>query len=914
MASGRWHTMTATEAVEALATDLRTGLAAGAVKRRQARYGPNQIDEAEGASPLALLAKQFQDFMVLVLLGAAAISVLLGEYLDATAIAVIVILNGLLGFIQEYRAERSMEALRDLTAPSARVLRGGEELVVPAADLVPGDIVFLFDGDRVPADGRLIEARALAVDESVLTGESAPVSKNFSAVHGTSTAAGDRTNMLFKGTAVTRGRATFVVTDTGMETELGRIAGMMRTVEQQPTPLQRRLAQLGRWLVAACLAIVAVVFAIGVLRGFPVYKMFLTAVSLAVAAIPEGLPAVVTIALALGVQQMLRKRAIVRRLPAVETLGCATVICSDKTGTLTRNEMTVTRLWTPARDVAVTGSGYTAAGEFTVGGRLIDPLKDGDLALAVAIGATCNNARLKAADGETRSRKTRPIEWTVLGDPTEAALLVLAAKAGLTHRREADAVVGELPFDSYRKRMSVVLRHGHSFTVMCKGAPDMLLQRCNRVRRAGRVEPLAASERRRIARVVDDMARQALRVLALAYSERPGGAPPNPDAPEDDWEKDLIFVGLVGMIDPPRPEVKQALRVASGAGIRTVMVTGDHPHTAAAIASELGMIGPREEVVTGAMLDRWSDEDLAHHVHRVSVFARVSPNHKLRIVRALRQAGEVVAMTGDGVNDAPAVKEADIGVAMGRTGTDVTREASDMVLADDNYATIINAVEEGRGIYDNIRKFIRYLLGCNVGEVLTMFFAALAGMPLPLLPMQILWMNLVTDGLPAIALGLDRPAADCMERSPRSPNEGIFSGGMHVKIIGRGIIIACCTLAVFVIALYAGGTPDDRARTLAFTMLVVLQLIYVFQCRADGGGVFARGTRNGFLLAAVGASFIMQLFVLYVPALQKVFGVVPLGMQDWLLIGWMLGWYVVVDALVRHARRAMRRRMSLLKA
>ncbi|MFO7265159.1 MAG: cation-translocating P-type ATPase [Bacillota bacterium] len=899
MADDRWHALPAADVVRRLATDASAGLSPEEARARLARFGPNQLPEAEKPSPLSLFLRQFQDFMILVLLAAAGVSALLGEWLDAAAVAAIVVLNGVLGFVQEYRAERSLEALRDLTAPAARVLRAGRERVVAAEEVVPGDVVLLFEGDRVPADGRLLETQALAVDESVLTGESAPAAKNAAVVHRPETQPGDRKNMVFKGTAVARGRGTMVVTATGPHTEIGRIAGLMRALEQEPTPLQRRLAQLGRWLVAGCLGVVAAVFALGVLQGQPAYRMFLTAVSLAVAAIPEGLPAVVTIALALGVQQMLRRKAIVRRLSAVETLGCATVICADKTGTLTRNEMTATRLWTPRLDVEVTGEGYRAAGEFRADGKVVEPLADPDLALALRIGWLCNHARLQPAPG-------RAGEWTALGDPTEAALLVLAAKAGLGERPR-DRVVAELPFDAYRKRMSVLVREGARTVVMTKGAPDLLVDRCTRVRRGGAEHPLTAGERRRIEVVVDEMTKQALRVLALAYAVRVG-PPPAGELHPDEWERELVFVGLVGLMDPPRPEAKRALRVAERAGIRTIMVTGDHPHTAAAVARELGILAPGDPVATGAMLDQWSDEELARELGRVSVFARVAPHHKLRIVQALRRSGEVVAMTGDGVNDAPAVKEADIGVAMGRAGTDVTREAADMVLADDNYATIVAAVEEGRGIYDNIRKFIRYLLGCNVGEVLTMLCAALAGLPLPLLPMQILWMNFVTDGLPAIALGLDRPAADCMRRPPRPRGESVFAGGLHVQIVLRGVVIAACTLFVFLTAL-AGGAGEVRARTLAFTTLVVLQLVYVFQCRSG-----AAGAPNYYLLAAVAASLAMQLAVLHAPALQDVFGVVPLAGRDWLLVAWVTALYAAAGALAHRTWFAVRRRLALVRA
>lgn len=906
MRADRWHALSVAETVRALATDGQAGLTSAVVRARRQRYGPNELSQQKRISPLVIFGKQFQDFMVLVLLGAAAISFLLQEWMDGAAVTVIVLLNGVFGFVQEYRAERSLEALRDMTSPTARVVRNGEESLVSAAELVPGDVILLFEGDRVPADGRLIEAQALAVDESVLTGESTPASKNPDALHKPTAATGDRTNMLFKGTPVTRGRGRLVVTATGMLTEIGQIAGMMDAVQTEPTPLQRRLAQLGHWIVIVCLVIVGIVFTLGVFQGLPVYKMFLTAVSLAVAAIPEGLPAVVTVSLAIGVQQMLRRRAIVRRLPAVETLGCATIICSDKTGTLTRNEMTVARLWTMESDVAVTGSGYVAEGEFSMDGRQIDPLHDECLRLAIRIGAVCNHARLQSL----RSRS----EWRVLGDPTEAALLVLAAKAGSDADKERKQIVAELPFDSYRKRMSVVVKSGPRLTVLAKGAPDLLLERCSFVRRGDKVRPLSAGDRQLILRATETMAHGALRVLALAYADHPAERLRDGihgTSFGDKWEKDLTFVGLVGMIDPPRPAAKQALRTAEAAGIRTMMVTGDHPHTAAAIAKQLGIIADGERVVTGAELQRWTDEQWRHNVGRVGVFARVSPNHKLRIVRALRAQGEVVAMTGDGVNDAPAIKEADIGIAMGRTGTDVTREAADMILGDDNYATIIAAVEEGRGIYENIRKFMRYLLGCNVGEVLTMFTAALAGMPLPLLPMQILWMNLVTDGMPAIALGMDRPAADSMRRPPRAPQESIFSGGLHIKILARGVMIATCALIAFVIEMYMGGGSEERARTLAFTTLVVMQFIYVFQVRSERADSRGRiSSRNVYLIAAVFVSSLLHLLVLYAAPLQTVFGVVALTIPDWLLIGWICLWYTVLERLHRVLRRALRRKFS----
>ncbi|OUM96516.1 MAG: calcium-translocating P-type ATPase, SERCA-type [Firmicutes bacterium ZCTH02-B6] len=893
MAEPAWHQLSVAETLERLATHPETGLPEEEARRRLVRHGPNRLPEQEGPSPLALFIKQFTDLMVLVLVAAALVSALLGEVLDAAAIFVIVLLNGVLGFVQEYRAEQSLAALKRLAAPTARVVRDGLERIMPAADLVPGDVVLLEDGDRVPADGRLVEARSLAVDESLLTGESAPVIKDAGARLAAQTPLADRTNMVFMGTSVARGRGVCVVTGTGMQTQIGQIAEMIQEAEPQDTPLQQRLEQLGKVLVLASLAVVAVVFAAGVLRGFPVYRMFLTAVSLAVAAIPEGLPAVVTIALALGVQRMLRRRAIIRRLPAVETLGCATVVCSDKTGTLTRNEMTVTRLWLGGREIEVTGTGYVPEGEFLAGGTPLDPGSNVDLRLALRIAATCNHARLQ--------RAPQGHGWQALGDPTEAALVVAAAKAGIAPAR---AIVGEIPFDGERKRMSVLLAQGGKLVLMTKGAPDVLLPRCDRWRRDGRVEPLRVEDRRRILAAVEAMARQALRVLAVAYAERPAG--PVPRQLDDNWEQQLVFVGLLGMIDPPRPEVRAALKKARDAGIRTVVITGDHRDTALAIARDLGIVRDASEVATGADLDRWSAAALEDAVRRVQVFARVAPEHKLRIVRTLRQQGEVVAMTGDGVNDAPALKEADIGVAMGVTGTDVTRDAADMVLADDNYATIVAAIEEGRGIYDNIRRFVRYLLGCNIGEVITMFAAALAALPLPLSPLMILWVNLVTDGLPAIALGMTKPDEDIMRRPPRSPKEGVFSRGLHWKILGRGLLIAACTLAVFVIGLRGPG-GESHARTLAFTVLVLAQLVYAFQCQSEHHSVFEVGfTRNPPLVAAVATSLAMHVAVLYVPLLQRVFGLVPLDPGDWLLVFGFSAWYLGAEALLRAAGRAFR--------
>ncbi|MFO7173107.1 MAG: HAD-IC family P-type ATPase, partial [Bacillota bacterium] len=806
-----WHAQAPEEVLAALATG-PGGLSHREARRRLESVGPNLLREAPQAPWWAILLAQFQDFMVLILLVATGVSYALGERADALTIVAIVVLNALLGFVQEYRAERSLAALKELAAPTARVRREGRVQEVPAAEVVPGDVLLLEAGDRVPADARLLEAHSLLAEEAALTGESVPVAKAATWVGAPDTPLGDRRNMVYLGTVLRGGRGEAVAVATGMATEVGRIAGMIQEAEEEPTPLQRRLDQLGRWLVLACLGICALVVVAGTLRGEPATRMFLTGVSLAVAAIPEGLPAIVTVALALGVQRMIRRNAIVRRLQAVETLGCATAILSDKTGTLTRNEMMVRAVWTPGRSYRVTGDGYRPAGEFYPEGsdRPCPAAEDAALVQTLRSGVLCNNAELVPPRQGDRSGA-----WGIQGDPTEGALLVAAAKAGeapdrlfLSCRR-----LGEAPFSPERRRMAVLVAGpGGERVLHAKGAPDTILSLTTRVLDPdGRVRPLTEADRQAALAAAEAMAGAALRVLAVAYRPlgpaEPGqAADPSPEADGvEALERDLVLTGLVGLMDPPRPEVRQAVRAAARAGIRTVMVTGDHPATALAVARELGIAGPGERALTGAEVEAMADEELVAAAATARVFARVAPQHKLRIVRAFKARGEIVAMTGDGVNDAPAVKEADIGIAMGRGGTDVTREASQLVLADDNYATIVAAVEEGRGIYDNIRKFIRYLLACNTGEVLTMFLAAAARLPLPLLPIQILWVNLVTDGLPAMALGMDPPEPDVMSRPPRRPDEGVFSRGLGGKILGRGLLIGLGTLALFLWGLLGWG-------------------------------------------------------------------------------------------------------------
>lgn len=880
-----WYQLSSKELADRLKTNLDQGLSSKQAVKREKKLGENKLREQERQSIIGLFLDQFKDFMVIVLLVTTLVSALLGEYVDAVAIFSIVILNAILGFIQEFRAEKSLDALKQLTAPVCNVLRDGKHKVVEAKELVPGDVVLLEAGDRVPADARLLTASSLQVNESALTGESVPAEKDANWQGESEVALPDRENMVFMGTLLTRGKAKAVVVETGMNTEIGKIATMIHDSFEVETPLQRRLAQLGKWLVAACLAIVGLVFVAGVFQGFPIYRMFLTGVSLAVAAIPEGLPAVVTIALAVGVQRMIRRKAIIRQLPAVETLGCATVICSDKTGTLTQNKMSIQKLW-------------LAHGELTKDRDFPKLSRSNHLVRQLLLaGVVCNDSYLDGKD--------------VVGDPTETSLLSAALDANLKvpkilgdYRR-----VGEVPFDSSRKRMSVCVNHKGNYYSFVKGAPDIILDRCTHIEDSEGIRKLTPYLREEINKSLKNMGDQALRVLALATRSLSAAT-----SSEDMLENNLTFLGLVGMIDPPRPEAKQAIYRARRAGIRTIMVTGDHKQTAAAIAKQLGLTHDEDQVMSGTEWEKLSDRQKQQAVKSVRVFARVAPEHKLSIVRALQSNGEVVGMTGDGVNDAPAVKEADIGISMGETGTDVTKEASAMILADDNFQTIISAIEEGRAIYDNIRKFIRYLLGCNVGEVLTMFFATLAGLPLPLLPIQILWINLVTDGLPAIALGVDPGDTDIMERPPRDANEGIFARKLHWKIGFTGLIIAFCTIAIFVFALWYYQDDLAKARTLAFTTLVVAQLIYVFQCRSEYHSIFEIGfLGNLYLMLAVMVSLSMHLVILYHPWFQEIFRTVALSFDEWLLVFVFSAWTLVLDTVVRMVRNQLNRYISWVK-
>jgi Ca2+-transporting ATPase len=845
--------------------------------------------------------------MVVILFVAGIVSVLLREYTDAGAIFAIVVLNAVLGFFQEHRAERAMAALKSLAVPVVRVRRDGRVLEIPSSHLVPGDVVLLDAGGHVPADGRLFETANLRIQEAALTGESEPAEKVTAAIGKNDLPLGDRSNMAFMGTTVVAGRGALVVTETGMRTELGRIADMLQTVRREPTPLQRRMEQLARGLAAAALAVVLVVFGLGILRGEPFRLMFLVAISMAVAAVPEGLPAVVTIALTLGARRMLARKALIRRLAAVETLGSVTCICSDKTGTLTQNRMTVARLDVGGRQFDIEDRARRSAAGLDAGASLL-----------LAGGTLCNDSVLERDESDRE-------KFSAVGDPTEAALVIAAADAGLDQAELGRTLprVAELPFTSERKRMTTVHRldatpglggrlagalrafvPGSEYFAFTKGAADVLLGLSAAVWDGGRIERLTDERRERISRSNDALAQDGMRVLGLAFRPVAAGVLPGD---EQTLERDLVFVGVVGMIDPPRPEVKEAVATCRAAGIRPVMVTGDHPLTARHIAAELGM-GEGGGLLTGRELARMSVAELEPVVERTTVYARVAPEHKLGIVQALQNKGHVVAMTGDGVNDAPALKKADIGVSMGITGTDVAKEAADMVLLDDNFATIVAAVREGRAIYDNIRKFIKYILSANSGEIWVMLIAPFLGMPLPLVPLQILWINLVTDGLPSLALSVEPAERDVMRRPPRNPRESIFGQGLGWYIIWVGLLMAVASLGM---GFWAWRRGDPGWQTMVFTVVTMSQLFQCLAVRSSRDSTFTIGFHsNPALLGTFLFTLVLQLVVIYVPFLQGVFRTVPLSPRD---LAICLGlssttfWAVELDKLflrVRGRRRA----------
>jgi P-type Ca2+ transporter type 2C len=887
-----------------LGTDERTGLSTEEAAERLERFGPNALEPEPEIPAWRMLLAQFADPLVYLLLAAVAISLVTwgiegahGAPFEAIVIAAILVANAVLGYVQEARAEEAVAALQRMAAPMSTVLREGERRRVPTSEVVPGDILLLAEGDAVGADGRLLEAATLTVAEASLTGESEPVLKDVSTLSGP-VALGDRVNMVFSGTAVTRGRGRAVVTATGMSTEMGRIARLLGETEEERTPLQREIDHVGRTLgilvvIVAAIVVTAILLTSPIEEPADVVDVLIVGVSLAVAAVPEGLPAVLSVVLALGVQRMARKHAIVKQLSSVETLGSASVICSDKTGTLTRNEMTILRVVTRSGEVEVTGVGYAPNGEFVVDGSALEPgpLLE-EVRAAVSLGALANDASVREEAGE----------WIVQGDPTEAAFLIAERKAGFIEGLdERFRRVGEVPFTSERKLMSTLqvdVEHDGRVVLATKGAPDVLLARCTHEQVADEARPLAEDRRGEILGVVDALAGQAFRTLGTAYRPIPDGLPDEPEEVGEDLERDLVFTGVVGIIDPPRAEAKVAIGEARGAGIRVLMITGDHPRTAARIAEELDMSEAGARTVTGVEIEDLEDDAFRAAVRQAPVYARVAPEHKLRIVDALQADGHVVAMTGDGVNDAPALKRADIGVAMGITGTDVAKEAANMILADDNFATIVAAVREGRGIFSNIRKFLRYLLSSNAGEVLTMFFgvigAGLIGLDaagsaaaVPLLATQILWINLLTDAAPALAMGVDPPPDDVMERSPRRLTDRVIDVPMQTGVLFVGFVMAAATLLTLDIVLPGGmveGTGTlTEARTMAFTTLVLAQLFNCFNARSERVSAFHNLFTNPLLWGAIALSLVLQAAVVYLPFLNRPFGTTALAAGAWLV-------------------------------
>jgi len=899
----KWWHLGKEEVTQKLSSHIEKGISNEEALARQAQYGPNQLAEKQGRSPLALFFDQFKDFIIWVLIGAALVSGFLKEWVDALAIICIVILNSVMGFIQEFRAEKSLAALKKLSSPNSKVIRNGQHILIPSREIVPGDLIEMEAGDNVPADCRIVYSTGnFSSHEASLTGESTPVSKNTSLIEKVDTALADRTNMLYMGTSVVSGKARAIVTATGMNTELGKIAEMIQDIEDNTTPLQKKLEEFGKIIVYISFFLVGVIFLIGFLRGEKVLDLFLTAVSLAVAAIPEGLPAVVTIALALGVQRMVKRNCLIRKLPSVETLGCTSVICSDKTGTLTKNEMTVQVVYLPGQYFNITGIGYDPIGDFIHDEQKIHPSQHPDLIKLLTGSVLCNGAQLARDDSGS---------YKIVGDPTEGSLLTLAEKAGIQRKElESDYLfTEEIPFDSDRKQMTIIRKKDEHHIAFVKGAPDILLSNCAFVEEKGESLPLLTEAREKIMKANSGLADNAMRVLAVAY-RRFDELPETIDVAT--IEKDLTFLGLIAMIDPPRPEVKLAMQACRSAGIRSVMITGDHKNTAVAIARDLGFYQKDSLAFTGEELDRMTDEEFHGNVDKTVVYARVSPEHKLRIVKAWRKKGEIVAMTGDGVNDAPAVKEADIGVAMGITGTDVTKEVSEMVITDDNFASIVAAVEEGRGIFDNIRKFIHYLLSCNVGEILVMFIASLFRLPVPLLPIHILWINLVTDGLPALALGIDPTDKKIMRRPPRQKNEHVVTRQMGWLILAQGAFIAFCSLLAFWFVLYVENEGIERARTACFIVLACSQLFHSFNCRSTHESLFTLGVfTNTKLLWATFVSFLLQMSVVYVPFLQGIFKTLPLGLYDWIMVLLISSFPLVAMEIVKVFIR-LRRRVEII--
>ncbi len=911
----KWHALQGVEALRVLESDKDQGLTTEVAQGRLETYGYNELKERPPISFWQRLWEQLTGFIVLILIVAAIISAVLGDWIEAIVIMAIVVLNAAVGIIQESKAEEALAALKKMAAPEAHVLRDGHRIVVPSRELVPGDIVLLEAGNVVPADLRLLESMNLKIEEASLTGESLPVNKHAEETLNEEASLGDRRNSAYMSTLISYGRGAGLVVATGMQTEIGNIAEMLQSFEEEQTPLQRKLDQLGKMLGIASLIICGLVFLVGLVRdpsfsvlltdGLAAYfavakdtivELFMIAVGLAIAAVPEGLAAIVTVCLALGMREMVNRHALIRRLPAVETLGSATVICSDKTGTLTQNEMTVVRAWAAGREYEITGKGYEPKGNFLADKVEINVEDHPVLVQTLWAGLLCNDAVLEKDERAVGG-------YRMVGDPTEGSLVVAAAKAGYWTDRFAQLFprVSEIPFDSDRKRMTTIHdvqkaaevhpelypTNNARYAAVVKGAPDLVLDQCATMRTEAGIVPLTPAQREEIMGANAAMASQALRVLAVAY--RPLERVPEEPTPED-VERELVFVGLLGMIDPARQEVVPAVRKARGAGLRTIMVTGDYAATAEAIGREIGILRPEGRVISGQTLEEMSDEQLQEEISGIDVFARVAPNHKVRIVEALRARDHVVAMTGDGVNDAPALKRADIGVAMGITGTDVSKQAADMVLTDDNYVSIVSAIEQGRIIYSNIRKFVYFLISCNMAEIAIIFIATLLGWPSPLTVIQLLWLNLLSDGAPALALGLEKGDPDIMERAPRPPKEPVINRDMVAGVVVQTVAITAAVLLAYwrgmtAFAAQAGSDPTQTAETMAFVTLVLSELLRAYTARSERLPLLKLGVfSNKWMQYAVGFSIVLLLVVVYVPFLQPIFNTIPLNLEEWMLI------------------------------
>ncbi|WFA08299.1 cation-translocating P-type ATPase [Tissierella sp. Yu-01] len=895
-----WFQKSQDELLTELNTSVENGLSSSEVEDRTSKYGANELKEDEKKSLWSKIIAQFADFLILILIGAAVISILVGEIKDAVVILSIVIINALLGIYQEGKAEKSLEALKKMASPNAKVIRNGKQDVVPANSLVPGDIVIIETGDIIPADLRLIESSNLKIEEASLTGESVPVEKDSNVKFDEDVSLGDRANMAFMSTIVNYGRGKAVVVGTGHNTEIGKIATMIQTFEDEATPLQRKLNQLGKVLGSITLFVCVLVFVIGLLQGRELLEMFMTAISLAVAAIPEGLPAIVTIVLAIGMNRMVERNAILKKLLAVETLGSTSTICSDKTGTLTQNEMTVTKIYTDDKVIDVTGGGYDPTGELLLDGQKVTPDDIGNLDTLLSAAILANDASIqKTNEG-----------YKVLGDPTEGALVTLAGKANITKEgiNESFPRVEELPFDSDRKMMTTFHSNyiPNKIVSFTKGAPDIIIRRCSHISLGDKVVPFTDELKGKALKANSGFAKNALRVLAYGYREY--DTIPE-DISSDTIEVNMIFVGLTGMIDPPRPEAKEAIKLCKEAGINTVMITGDYKETAFAIAKELGMADSEDEAMMGAELDGLSDKELREVVKKTKVYARVSPEHKVKIVSALKENGEITAMTGDGVNDALALKKADIGVSMGITGTDVAKNTAEMILTDDNFASIVSAVEEGRIIFSNIKKFVFFLLSCNIGEIILVFVSILLGWEVPLLPIQLLWLNLVTDSFPALALGVEKGEPDIMQQKPRDPNESILDRKMFINILFQSIAVAGGALLAYYWAMNRYQVdlyPENivHARAITFATLITAELLRAYSSRSQKYTLFKIGIfSNKSMVLATAFAFMLLLIVLYVPFLQDIFYTFSLTVLDWEIVLAFAFIPLVVGELVKAVRK-----------